>query len=192
VLLFSGHMIDRSDRPSPRFPPGKEPGAAAAIEAALEDFGAGSDDVGITEGACGGDILFAEAMLRRGAALDLHLPFDEPTFIEKSVAYDKPDSPLPDRWLERYQRMARHAKSRVRVMPDELGPLPADTDPYERCNLWMLEDALAFGGERVRFICLWDGGGGDGPGGTAHMRSEVRRRGGAEEWIDIRAVPSSL
>ena len=47
---------------------------------------------------------------------------------------------------------------------------------FERCNLWLLYSALARGVDRVRFICLWDGGGGDGPGGTAHLYREVKRR----------------
>ena len=35
VVLFSGHMIDAPDRKTPRFPPDKEPVAAAAIVDAL-------------------------------------------------------------------------------------------------------------------------------------------------------------
>lgn len=185
VFLFSGHMIDRRGRTSPRFPPDKEPAAAAAIEAALDELHAGSSDLGVTEGACGGDILFAEAMLRRGAALNLHLPSVEPKFIEVSVEFAKPASERRDDWRERYVGIARHARTRVRTMPYELGPLPAGADPYERCNLWMLDNALAYGPENVRFVCLWDGEGGDGPGGTGHLRREVRRRGGEERWIDI-------
>lgn len=42
-------------------------------------------------------------------------------------------------------------------MPDVLGPTPADDNPYERCNLWMLEDALAAGAEKLCCICLCDG-----------------------------------
>src|SRR5690606_19655618 len=85
VFLFSGHMIDAKDREQPRFPPDKEPVAARAIASARDDAGAGAADVGITEGACGGDLLFAEAMLERGARLELRLPFDEATFLRKSV-----------------------------------------------------------------------------------------------------------
>ena len=60
------------------------------------------------------------------------------------------------------------------VMPEELGPTPENTDPYERTNLWLLYTALSMGAEKVRFICLWDGKGGDGPGGTKHMHDEVK------------------
>ena len=49
--------------------------------ARLDALGAGPADFAMTQGACGADLLFAEAMLKRGAALQLHLPLDEETFI---------------------------------------------------------------------------------------------------------------
>ena len=63
-ILFTGHMIDKPDRPTPRFPASKEAAAAIAIRAALRKVmvEAGSDPlVGIAAAACGGDILFHEA-----------------------------------------------------------------------------------------------------------------------------------
>ena len=187
VFLFSGHMIDAKDRPKPRFPPDKEPVAARAIAEALDELGAGADDLGITEGACGGDLLFAEAMLARGARLELRLPFDEATFLRESVAFEKAPT-APDRWSERFHAAKTHPRTRVLVMSDVLGPTPEGASPFERCNLWMLEDALAMGADRLTFVCLWDGGGGDGPGGTRHMFEEVQRRGGAVRWLDTREL----
>jgi hypothetical protein len=187
VLLFSGHMIDKAERKEPRFPPRAEAAVAAAIIARVNELKVAPEDLGITEGACGGDILFAEALLSHGASLELRLPFIEPVFIEKSVAYPK-QTPPPDRWAERFRALRNHPRVTVHAMPDEQGPLPPDTDPYEQCNLWMLRDALAFGADRLRFICLWNGGGGDGPGGTAHMKKSVEEAGGQVAWIDIREV----
>jgi hypothetical protein len=37
-------------------------------------------------------------------------------------------------------------------------------------------------------VCLWNGGGGDGPGGTAHMYNEVKRRTGRVTWLDTRTL----
>ena len=73
-------------------------------------------------------------------------------------------------------------------MPDELGPLPRGVNPYERCNLWLLYTALGRGVDKVRFVCLWNGEGDDGPGGTRHMHDEVKRRTGYVTWIDIRGA----
>ena len=76
----------------------------------------------------------------------------------------------------------------IQIMPDYLGPLRAKADPFERCNLWLLYSALACGIDTLRFVALWDGGGADGPGGTAHMYDEVRQRIGRVTWIDMRTV----
>ena len=186
VFLFSGHLIDARGRKAPRFPPEREPIAARAIAAALDELGAGSGDLGITEGACGGDLLFAEALLERGAALELRLPFDEPAFLRESVDFEKPPSSEPDRWHERF--VQAKARAKALVMPKVLGPTPDGQSPYERCNLWMLDDALAMGAEKLSFICLWDGGGGDGPGGTRHMVEAVRSQGGEVRWLDTRKL----
>ena len=182
VFLFSGHMIDAKGRPAPRFPPEKEPIAATAFAQTLDELSAGPEDLGITEGACGGDLLFAETMLARGAVLDLYLPLSEAVFLRASVTFEKNRAAAPDRWRERFHTVRRHPAVRCQEMEKVLGPTAGD--PYERCNLWMLEDALAFGAERLCFICLWDGGGGDGPGGTRRLVEEVPRRGGQTCWID--------
>jgi hypothetical protein len=59
-----------------------------------------------------------------------------------------------------------------------MGSAPAGIDPYSRNNLWQLYSALAWGDERLRFVCLWDGQGEDGPGGTRHMFEAARSRAG--------------
>ena len=176
VLLFSGHMIDAPGRKEPRFPPDKEPIAAEAIAKALAGLDAGPGDVAICSGACGGDLLFAEACLALGLRLELYIPFDEATFLAKSVDF------AGSRWRDRFFEVK--SKAVLHVMPDELGPLPADADPYERTNLWMLKSAARFGDEKVFFLCLWDGRGGDGPGGTQHLMQEVQRKSGRTLWLN--------
>ena len=61
---------------------------------------------------------------------------------------------------------------------------PTSVNPYERNNLWQLYIALSLVPEKVRFICLWDGKGRDGPGGTKHMHDEVLKRSGQVRVID--------
>ena len=176
AVLFSGHMIDAPGREKPRFPPDKEPVAAGAIASALADLDVGAGDLSICGGACGGDLLFAEAALARGARLELYIPFEEPTFLEKSVDFAGGD------WRARF--FAAKASAVLHVAPLELGLLPEGEDPYERDNRWMLDSALRFGADKVDFVCLWNGEGGDGPGGTKHMMEEVRQRGGRAQWLD--------
>jgi hypothetical protein len=179
VVLFSGHMIDAPGREKPRFPPDKEPVAAAAIGAALFDLDVGPEDLAVCGGACGGDLLFAEAALGRGARLEIYIPFDEATFLEKSVAFANRN------WRARF--FAAKTRASLHVQPLELGP-PAAEDPYERNNRWMLGAASRFGPDRVDFVCLWNGEGGDGPGGAQHMMEEVRNRGGRTVWLDTKKL----
>ena len=101
-------MIDRLGRKPPRFPPECEPSVAREIDAKLTELGAGSADLGITQGACGADLLFAEAMLKRGAALELHLPLAEKIFLENSVDFTKDSSTVPDRWHDRFLAVRHH------------------------------------------------------------------------------------
>ncbi|MDH4100777.1 MAG: hypothetical protein OEV28_09420 [Nitrospirota bacterium] len=182
VFLFSGHMVDATGRPEQRFPADKEPLAAKAIAGALDEIGAGPGDLAMCGGACGGDILFAEACLERGLRLELRIPFDIPTFLEKSVTF------AGGNWGERFYRLISHAAATLLIMSDELGPTPADANPYEQDNMWQLESALAWGAERVYFICLWDGKGGDGPGGTRHMLGEVKSRSGNVCVLDTATI----
>jgi hypothetical protein len=182
VFLFSGHMIDAPGRKPPRFPPKKEKIAAQEIVKKLDELDAGPKDLALCGGACGGDLLFAEACLARGLRLEVRIPFEEPTFLEKSVAF------AGDQWRDRFNGVKKNSNTSLLVMPEELGPLPQKSNPYERDNLWQLYTALSWGPEKVRFICLWDGKGGDGPGGTAHMYNEVKRRTGNVTWIDIRKL----
>lgn len=178
VLLFSGHMIDHPDRPLPRFPAAMADAAAQRIAGTLAALNAGPQDIAFTQGAAGGDLLFAEACQAQGVDLHLLLPEPEAEFIAHSI--------LPcvggEAWRARYLAV----RERLAAPPDNLPP--ATKNPYLACNQRLLDRALAWGVERLHLICLWDGENGDGDGGTADMVDAVRRRGGRIDWIDTRQL----
>ncbi len=185
VILFSGHMIDAPGRTPPRFPADKESVAAQSIAEALKMLDVGPEDLALTQGACGGDLLFTEACLRLGVQVHWLQPFREADFIQKSVVQSD------EVWRARYFEAKAKLAAPILSAPDELGePLQQAENgyPYERCNLWLLYTALVYGVDKVRFICLWNGGGGDGPGGTAHMYQEVNDRTGQVTWLDTRKL----
>lgn len=185
VFLFSGHMIDTPGRTPPRFPADKEPIAAQKIAAALDQLGAGPDDLALTQGACGGDLLFTEACQQRGVKVHWLQPFREPDFIQKSVVQ------CGEVWRNRYFDAKAKLAAPIRAAPDALGEPPPRAEPgypYVRCNLWLLYTALACGVDKVRFVCLWNGEGGDGLGGAAHMYNEVNKRTGQVIWLDTRKL----
>ena len=180
VLLFSGHMIDGPTRKESRFPADKEPVAARAIGDMLDQIAVERGDLAICGGACGGDLLFAEAALARGLSIAIHLPFEEERFLAESVDFADAD------WRWRY--FAVKSRASLHIASEELGPLKADENPYERNNLRMLQVATGYGAEKIDFICLWNGAGGDGPGGTEHQMHEVQKKGGRTHWVDTRQL----
>lgn len=188
VLLFSGHIMDAPSRAEPRFPLAMEPAARAALEKALDHLGAGPDDLALTQGAAGGDLMFTEAALDRGVKVLWLQPLPEPAFIESSVqrAINAED------WRVRYYAARARLAEPPRSMAQELGPPPPGVNVWERGNRWLLHTTLAFGPDKARCVVLWDGGGGDGPGGTRHMLEEIRRRTGRVQWIDTRRLSPGL
>jgi hypothetical protein len=180
TILFTGHMVDAPDRATPRFPASRVDAAARRIVAALDDLGAGPEDLALTQGAAGGDLLFAEACLARGVPLRLLLPLALPEFIAASLL------PVVDgaAWHARFRAVVDRLDESPREAPAVLGPLAPAEDAFVRANLWLLETALAFGADRLVCICLWDGRGGDGPGGTRHLVDAVRAAGGRVVRID--------
>ena len=184
VFLFSGHMIDAPERTEPRFPNDEKyvDITANAIAAKLDELGASQDDLALCGGACGGDLLFAEECLKRGMRLEIRIPFEEPTFLRKSVSF------AGDVWGDRFYKVKNNSNTKLFIMPDEIGLAPKDVDPYARNNLWQLYTALSLTQqgkpERMHFLCLWNRKGGDGPGGTKDMYDQVSKHLGQVSVLD--------
>lgn len=187
VLLFTGHMMDRPGREKPRLPPGAGAIAALRIAEVLERWQVGPGDIAYCQAAAGGDLLFLEACVARGVCCRVLLPFDEPTFVQESI---DPSLNMPGEltWRERWLAIKPRLGWPPSLITTELGPTPRKVNPYERCNLWLLNSALAHGPDRLHFIALWNGEPGDGPGGTAHLKAEAEKRTPLVTWIDTRTL----
>jgi tetratricopeptide (TPR) repeat protein len=186
VFLFSGHMIDKPDRAEARFPPAMEPFVKDAIAQKLDELAISADDLAITSAACGGDLLFVEACLARGIHVEMRIPFDEPTFVQNSVAF------AGQAWQQRFSAAKNNPLTKLVVMPERLGPLPDKLNAYMRNNRWMVYAALAYGPEKVRFVSLWDGKKGDGAGGTEDMVSTVRKYSGEAHILDAAEILNKI
>ena len=179
IFLFSGHMIDHPNRRQPRFPEAMEAEAHQKLEATLDKLNACERCIAILAGiACGGDILFIESCLQRNMQVETFLPFEPAYFIQDSVSF------AGNRWVERFYNIANHPNVTLHIQPDRLGAVPDGEDVYARNNRWALYSTLTYDIERVRLIVLWNGKGGDGPGGTADMVRQVRQLGGVVEHLD--------
>jgi len=101
VIHYSGHMIMPPGCPG-RFPAEREADVAARIADMLTRNGVG---FGYGALASGADILFAEALLARGAELHVVLPFARDEFTEISV------TPAGTAWLPRFEACLQRAHS---------------------------------------------------------------------------------
>lgn len=185
VFLFTGHMIDAPNRPSPRFPSRLAPRATRALSELLTSLSIGPHDAALAQAANGGDIIFLEACLERGARCQVLLPYDEQTFLRHSVVRDLPDGAA---WAGRYQSIKARLSVPMLEAPTHLGTLRDDEDAYERCNEWLLRTAksLAGGLAELHLVCIWDGAAGGGRGGTEHMMQRAKAEGAMVHWLDTR------
>ncbi|QKW21129.1 hypothetical protein HUT16_20540 [Kitasatospora sp. NA04385] len=125
----------------------------AALDAFLDRYGAG-ELTGVSCLAPGADTLFADAVLARGARLVAVLP--GPSY---------PDAGATTAERAAFDRL-RAAAHRVIVLPaPRLGPAA-----YVAANDRLL-------GLADRVVAVWDGGPGNGPGGTADMVAAARAAG---------------
>jgi hypothetical protein len=177
VVLFSGHMVDRPDRTQPRFPEAKATAAGQRIAAELDKLGVAPGDLGVTQAACGGDLLFAQACLARGMRLEVCLPKGKPDYLRDSVSFGAPH------WQDDYDVLKNHPNVRFRIMPDDLGPVPESVEVYDRCNRWRLYSALSNSRAKISYVTLWDGKPGDGPGDAEHMVELIRKLTGRQPVI---------
>jgi hypothetical protein len=124
--------------------------------------------------ACGGDLLFAEEWLKTGRALQAFLPRPVEEFLDESVRF------AGEEWEASFHRVITNVMVSVVSPDDEMLRLE---DPHTANNLRMLEAARRQGGP-IHGVFLWDGSGGDGPGGTQQLVSAVLGAGGSVTILD--------
>ncbi len=157
VAHYTGHMIARNTRDH-RIQPGDEPALAAAIEQAIDDHGIGSAYGSLAAGA---DLLFAEALLRRGAGLNVVLPFAAEDFIEVSVR------PFGAEWIPRFHACLERANT-VRIATEGTH---AGDDALMAYASQLAMGLAVLGGRNlcapVRQLVIWDSQPARGDAGTA-------------------------
>jgi hypothetical protein len=159
-LVFTGHMVDLPGRSHTRFPATLVGVAQKVIESCVDRQTRGREKeevAGYASLARGGDILFHEICRERGFRTIVVLPFPPSQFLRSSVEGAEGD------WPRRFENLWNETPASCRHVLN----LPQSDEAYGICNQRILD--LAREGGEVQLIALWDGGGGDGPGGTADL-----------------------
>lgn len=177
-ILFTGHMIDAPGRKKARFPAEKESKVMQAINDCLMQqtnrYGA---CMGIAGAACGGDIIFHERCQSAGIPSEIILAEPVDSFKKNSVTFAGGD------WEKRFDRLINGLQV-VTLLPT----VNSGLNIWENANNYMLSKALEHGSEHASLIALWDGEGGDGPGGTRHLVHAARAQKLRVQIIDITAL----
>ncbi len=183
IVVFSGHMFDRVDRPTPRFPHLVEEEVKYHIRKRLAKMEA---QIGFSSLACGGDLLFAEALLERGGEVNIVLPFGKEDFKECSV-----DVVPGMNWGLRFERVLEDAAA-VTIL-NETGT-GNDGAAFEYCNEAINGLALLKGqflGMDVLPLTVWDGALG-ARGGTQSFVEFWRDRGVPAEIVPLSEIVAKV
>ena len=189
VVVFAGHLIDRPGRSPQRFPGWMEPAARDAIRQRLERL---APAIGYASPACGGDILFLEALLDASAEAHVVLPYGRERFRADSV--DLGSAVEPEYWNGWNDRFDRVLEKATEVVTASEQPLGTGAASFEYGFRW-LDGAAAVKADELETelvaLALWDGSRGDGPGGTAASIEHWRRLGRRIEIVDLPPTPAS-
>jgi len=179
VVAFAGHMIDQPDREPPRFPPDLADDVYAQILERLERL---ECRVSFGSAACGADILFSEAMLELNGEAHVVLPYPRDQFVADSVDI------AGGNWPDRFDRVLEEATS---VITASSSRVTSGSVSYHYADL------LVYGLAEMRArelqtglipMAVWDGGPGDGSGGTESIVQHWQQLGHEVKVIDTREL----
>jgi len=152
VFLFTGYIVNNPKKQGCHFPAAKEKDIKRAIDAILDQYDAGSDDLAVTTGMdAGSEIIFVESCVERGLPVNTYFPFAEAPYVRDFVG------PGGEQWVERFYRMRNHPLVDEFYQPDQVGLPKEDDNVHERNNRWALYSSLIRGIDKVRLIAVWDG-----------------------------------
>ena len=179
VLVFTGHMIDRPDRATPRFPPVLE----RLVRHALREKLAAHVPLAVySSAACGADILCLEVARELGSETHVVLPFPSADFAVASVEFAAGD------WGERFERALAAADS-VTITSDHRAR--GSTATFEYANLIM----TGMGRLRaqmldapLRGLAAWDSTEPGAPGGSASVVSLWEKLRLPVDHVDLQAL----
>lgn len=181
VAVFSGHMVDQPHRPIERFPAR----FVDAVENSLRHwFKEHNVRIGFSSAACGSDLLFQSVLHELGGECHVVLPYEEQEFVKDSV--DITGDPA---WVTRFQSVLKNAAQVVYASSQKM---QAGSVSYDYANLVLHGLATVRATEletEPMGLVVWNGGRGDGPGGTASVVARWHGLGVPVSRIDLSKLP---
>jgi class 3 adenylate cyclase len=179
IVVFAGHLIDRPDRSSPRFPASIEPAVRGAIKSHVSKIAPG---FGYASAGCGADILFLETLLDLGGEAHVVLPFEKEEFIHDSVGFANSS------WVKRLESVLERAASVITASNERIEEGSMSFE-YANLLLYGLADIRARQLETDLVpLAVWDKQPGDGPGGTASAVEHWKKLGLDVQVIDLARI----
>jgi len=170
VLVFSGHMIDSPERAEPRFPASAETAVGTGLRELVTRW---SPSAAYASAACGGDLLFLEAVREYGCEYHVVLPCPPDSFASTSVDFADLGG-RSSKWRQRYYEILEGAASLI-TTSDHVASGSGSTYMYS--NL-VLSGMAALHARTLdsELVCgaVWDGSGDGGEGGTASAVEQWR------------------
>lgn len=134
IAIFSGHMIDRPNRKTPRFPAYAEEQVRRELAKIIHDK---NIQIAYVSCACGGDIIFAEEVLKAGGECIIQPPLPLEQTIKNSV-----DIIPGSNWVDRLQQIISHENTLLlEAECDEIG-VEDDAIIYDFTNRYLFGCAL--------------------------------------------------
>jgi len=196
VVIFSGHMVDSPERIRAGYPirfPNSPPLIDAvnrSIEGLLDRLNA---KVGFCSLACGGDLLFAKAMLVRNAELHVVLPFAEHDFLRTSVNFGQTSEAWRGWTLMFHEVLGKVPESHVHYATKE--PYLGSSDLFHFSNQVLQGLAAMRARERTtcpQAILLLDKSMPGQPGGTRSFGATWNTLGNVPHEIDLESLRAQL
>src|SRR5215510_5649646 len=116
IFLFTGYMINNPKKKENHFAPEKEDDIRKAINAVLDSYDAGANDLAISTGMdAGSEILFVESCVERNIPVQVYFPMPEAPYVRDFV------SPGGEKWVRRFYDMRNHQLVQEFYQPDNVG-----------------------------------------------------------------------
>ena len=176
VLLFTGHLIDHAERSPKRFTYDALDKVRNLIRTYIrEEVRLNPPELAVCSLAAGGDMIFADEVLKMGIPLIVFLPFEKERFLKESVIYDKGNlDDSPEYWKNEFERLLSLADE-VRYPPN----VSNDVNLFEQCNISMLDYAEKISeieSESISALALLRLKEERIKGGTSHFVDELKKR----------------